>query len=105
SPVHGILEAFNTSLKCRCSRTLSTLPNAYRRIVRIEITAPGNGCPNQEIIVRLKNKSAICLNPNSKWTRKFLSELWKKRLPIEIQRAAWETHGTSSAYQETEGST
>ncbi|KAI5278874.1 C-X-C motif chemokine 13 [Manis pentadactyla] len=80
SPVHGVLEAYNTNLKCKCvKRTLDTF--SFRHIDRIRILPPGNGCPNKEIIIWTKNKSIICLNPQSTWTQRFMKALQKRKLP------------------------
>ncbi|ELW63943.1 C-X-C motif chemokine 13 [Tupaia chinensis] len=66
SPVHGVLEAYNTNLRCRCIHSTGALVQ-IRQIERIEITPPGNGCPNKEIILWMKNKSVVCLKPQTKW--------------------------------------
>ncbi|XP_058403305.1 C-X-C motif chemokine 13 isoform X2 [Diceros bicornis minor] len=74
SPVHGVLEAYNTNLKCKCIReTVPLFP--FRIVDRIQITAPGNGCPNPEIILWLKNKSVVCLNPKAKKTQTLMKVL------------------------------
>lgn len=76
-PVHGILEIYNTNLKCQCKRTTADFTR-FRLISRIDITHPGNGCPNVEIIVRLRNKVAICVDPASDLAKRVLN-LWRKK--------------------------
>ncbi|XP_036083708.1 C-X-C motif chemokine 13 [Rousettus aegyptiacus] len=77
SPAHGVLEAFNTNLKCRCTKTTSKLVSLKKKISGVQFWPPGNGCPMQEIIVTLKNKSTVCLNPKAEWVQSLLKRLWK----------------------------
>ncbi|XP_057585100.1 C-X-C motif chemokine 13 [Hippopotamus amphibius kiboko] len=80
SPVHGILEANNTNLKCKCIREpLNFVPFAL--VERLQILPPGNGCPNREIIVWMKNKSVFCLNPKAKWIPSLIKAARKKSFP------------------------
>ncbi|XP_048220336.1 C-X-C motif chemokine 13 [Perognathus longimembris pacificus] len=79
SPVHGILEALNTNLKCRCSRDTSKLI-PLSQIEKIEVIPPGNGCPNKEVIILTKGKKAICLRPQSKRVKAILNYLHRKHI-------------------------
>ncbi|XP_006907689.1 C-X-C motif chemokine 13 [Pteropus alecto] len=93
SPAHGVLEAFNTNLKCKCTETTSSksVLKLLSKIVTVQFLPPGNGCPTQEIIVSLKNKSTICLNPKAKWVQSLLKIVRTKKLvspvPTKIQTA------------------
>ncbi|DAA28541.1 C-X-C motif chemokine 13 [Bos indicus] len=79
SPVHGVLETNNTNLKCKCIRkTVSFFP--VNLIERLNIIPRGRGCPNTEIIVWMKNKLVICLNPQAKWTQTLIKVLSKRIL-------------------------
>ncbi|XP_003364715.1 C-X-C motif chemokine 13 [Equus przewalskii] len=80
SPVHGVLEAYNTNLKCKCIQHTSFF-FPIRHIDRVQIVSPGNGCPNMEVIIWLKNKSVVCLNPKAKSTKKLMNVLWRKTFP------------------------
>ncbi|XP_043428346.1 C-X-C motif chemokine 13 isoform X2 [Prionailurus viverrinus] len=74
TPVHGVLEAFNTNLKCKCvQETSAFIP--IQLIEKLQVLPPGNGCPNKEIIVWKKNKSVVCLNPQAKWILKLIKML------------------------------
>ncbi|XP_032739707.1 C-X-C motif chemokine 13 [Lontra canadensis] len=74
--VHGVLEAYNTNLKCKCiQETSAFIP--VNHIDKLRVFLPGNGCPNKEVIVWKKNKSVVCLNPHSKWTQKLIKTLQK----------------------------
>ncbi|KAM8906257.1 C-X-C motif chemokine 13 [Lycaon pictus] len=75
--VHGVLEAYNTNLKCKCIQEISGII-PIQLIERLQIFPPGNGCPKREIIVWKKNKSVVCLNPPIKWTQKLNKILQKK---------------------------
>nr|URM60739.1 CXCL13 [Bos grunniens] len=79
SPVHGVLETNNTNLKCKCVRkTVNFFPISL--IERLNIIPRGRGCPNTEIIVWMKNKLVICLNPQAKWTQTLIKVLSKRIL-------------------------
>ncbi|XP_008841924.1 C-X-C motif chemokine 13 [Nannospalax galili] len=66
SPGHGILETHYTNRKCRCSKGISTL--IHPSIVeRVQVKPPGNGCPQEEIIIWTKKMFPLCLNPKAKW--------------------------------------
>ncbi|KAK1345803.1 hypothetical protein QTO34_008268 [Cnephaeus nilssonii] len=71
SPAHGVLEAWNTSFKCKC---MKSVPKLGRRsmIARVAAYMPGDHCPRKEVIVWLKNRSVLCLNPESEWTQRLL---------------------------------
>ncbi|XP_061047005.1 C-X-C motif chemokine 13 [Eubalaena glacialis] len=71
SPVRGVLETYNTNLKCKCIRETFNFVSILL-IGKLQILPPGNGCPNTEIIAWMKNKSVICLNPGAKWTQKLM---------------------------------
>ncbi|XP_063102808.1 C-X-C motif chemokine 13 [Cavia porcellus] len=74
SPGQGILEAYNTNLKCRCMQETSQvvrIPNIHR----LRILPPGNGCPKTQIIIQLRNKTLVCLNPAAKWVQQFVARV------------------------------
>ncbi|KAG3276373.1 C-X-C motif chemokine ligand 13 [Ictidomys tridecemlineatus] len=79
SPVHGVLEAYNTNLKCSCVQGTSDFIHV-RQIGRLQIIPPGNGCPIKQIIIRLKNKTTVCVNPQTSWIKKLIEHLPKKKL-------------------------
>ncbi|XP_004848075.1 C-X-C motif chemokine 13 [Heterocephalus glaber] len=79
SPGHGVLEAYNTNLKCRCMGETSSLVR-INRFDRLQVRAPGHGCPNTEIMVQRKNKSVVCLNPAANWVQKLITVLQKRNL-------------------------
>ncbi|XP_037386265.1 C-X-C motif chemokine 13 [Talpa occidentalis] len=77
SPVQGVLETFNTNLKCRCRRTTSGMI-PINNIERIQTLFPGNGCPRKEIIVWTKNKKGVCLNTQVKWINRLITIMQKR---------------------------
>ncbi|XP_011215580.1 C-X-C motif chemokine 13 [Ailuropoda melanoleuca] len=79
-PVHGVLEAYNTNLKCKCIQEASVVIPIHH-IDKLQVFPPGNGCPNKEIIIWKKNKSVVCLNPHFKWTQKLVKTLQRKNAP------------------------
>ncbi|XP_037685986.1 C-X-C motif chemokine 13 [Choloepus didactylus] len=89
SPVHGVLEANYTNLKCNCLRMSTIIP--VRHITRLQVLPAGNGCPEVEIIAWMKNKSIVCLNPRASWLQKLFNMLLKETgsstlRPIKIER-------------------
>ncbi|XP_024433578.1 C-X-C motif chemokine 13 [Desmodus rotundus] len=80
SPVHGVLESPYANFRCQCTRVARWTPKA-RLTARVRIFPPGNGCPRAEIIVWLKTKSILCLDPKSQETHDFLEHLQKRRGP------------------------
>ncbi|XP_040093097.1 C-X-C motif chemokine 13 [Oryx dammah] len=92
SPVHGVLETNNTNLKCKC---IGKIYNHFpiHPIERLQIIPRGHGCPNTEIIVWMKNKLVICLNPQAKRTQTLMKLLSKHILstspaPVVKKRSA-----------------
>ncbi|XP_003129149.1 C-X-C motif chemokine 13 [Phacochoerus africanus] len=88
-PIHGVLETNDTNLKCQCLRSTSNwVP--IRLIEKIQIWPPGNGCPTREVIVWMTNKTAICLNPQSKLLQKLINLMWRKKtsttLPAPVSK-------------------
>ncbi|XP_004643256.1 C-X-C motif chemokine 13 [Octodon degus] len=79
SPGQGILEAYNTNLKCRCKKVTSRI---FRppHIRQLQVRTPGNGCPNTEIIIQLKTTSIVCLNPQAKWVQQLLTFIERRKL-------------------------
>ncbi|XP_053450815.1 C-X-C motif chemokine 13 [Nycticebus coucang] len=77
-PIQGVLEAYNTRLKCRCSQETSAFVSP-RFIDQLQIFPRGNGCPKTEIILWMKNMSIKCVNPQAKWIRKIMDILQKKK--------------------------
>ncbi|XP_008066244.1 C-X-C motif chemokine 13 [Carlito syrichta] len=75
-PVQGVLEAYNTNLKCRCIQETSSYI-APRIIERLQVLPRGNGCPKTEIIIWKKNKSIVCVTPQAKWIQKIIKNLKK----------------------------
>ncbi|XP_076998532.1 C-X-C motif chemokine 13 [Tamandua tetradactyla] len=88
SPVHGVLEANYTNLKCNCFRELSSV--SMRNISRLQVFPAGNGCPKVEIIAWMKNKSVICLNPHINWLQKLLTVLHKEKASSSLRAAKFE---------------
>ncbi|CAI9172151.1 unnamed protein product [Rangifer tarandus platyrhynchus] len=81
SPIHGVLETNNINLKCKCFReAFNYLP--IHLIEKLQIFPRGHGCPNTEIIVWMKNQSAICLNPQATWTQTLIKVLSKRTWSI-----------------------
>ncbi|XP_006059529.2 C-X-C motif chemokine 13 [Bubalus kerabau] len=92
SPVHGVLEANNTNLKCKCLRE-TVIFSSFNLIEKLQIIPRGRGCPNTEIIVWMKNKLVICLNPQAKQTKTLMKALSKHILstspaPVVKKRSA-----------------
>ncbi|XP_005359575.1 C-X-C motif chemokine 13 isoform X2 [Microtus ochrogaster] len=79
APGHGILEANYTSLKCKCSKTISR-PVHPNIIERIQVTPPGNGCPKFEALIWTRSKQILCVNPQDRWFKMVLKYRRRKAL-------------------------
>ncbi|CAK6433041.1 unnamed protein product [Pipistrellus nathusii] len=79
SPAHGVLEAWNTNFKCKCMKSVPYL-SKRSMISRVVAFKPGDHCPRKEVIVWLKNGSALCLNPESEWTRRLLKNVQRSNI-------------------------
>ncbi|XP_012600714.1 C-X-C motif chemokine 13 [Microcebus murinus] len=78
SPARGLLEAYYTNWKCKCNQESSDFVHP-RFIDQLQVFPRGNGCARVEIILRMKNKSVICVNPQSKWIQTIVKILQKKK--------------------------
>ncbi|XP_070805222.1 C-X-C motif chemokine 13 [Pituophis catenifer annectens] len=60
------------NLSCKCARVTSTFirPAKY---ARVELFPPGVACRNMEIIITLKNKHKVCVDPKAKWVNNLLN--------------------------------
>ncbi|XP_060762626.1 interleukin-8 [Neoarius graeffei] len=63
---------------CRCLNTVSSQINS-QRFQRIEILPPGSHCRNTEIIITLKDKKLVCVDPEANWVQKIINKFMKRR--------------------------
>ncbi|XP_032879700.1 C-X-C motif chemokine 9-like isoform X3 [Amblyraja radiata] len=58
--------------RCRCIRTTSVFirPKLIQRLVYIP---PRSQCETAEIIITLKNRKRVCVNPDAKWLQAFIN--------------------------------
>ncbi|XP_067296187.1 C-X-C motif chemokine 11-6-like [Pseudorasbora parva] len=65
--------------RCLCAdQGVNRVPQ--KLIEKVEIIPPSASCENQEIVVTLKNVTEQkCLNPESKFTQKYIMKALKKR--------------------------
>ncbi|XP_063166355.1 C-X-C motif chemokine 13 [Candoia aspera] len=59
------------NLSCKCARVRSTFirPSKY---ARVEIFPSGVACKRMEIIITLKNKDKVCVDPRAKWVNNLM---------------------------------
>ncbi|GCB65518.1 hypothetical protein scyTo_0004808 [Scyliorhinus torazame] len=57
-----------TQGRCRCPQT-SSIPINPRYIKSLKYIPKGSHCETLEIIVTMKNRSMICVNPNANWVK------------------------------------
>ncbi|KAK9398641.1 interleukin-8-like [Crotalus adamanteus] len=59
------------NLSCKCARVTSNFirPAKY---ARVEIIPAGIACKKMEIIITLKNKQKVCLDPRARWVNNLL---------------------------------
>ncbi|XP_058049781.1 alveolar macrophage chemotactic factor-like [Ahaetulla prasina] len=60
------------NLSCKCVRVTSTFirPAKY---ARVELFPAGVACKKMEIIITLKNKQKVCVDPGAKWVNNLLN--------------------------------
>ncbi|XP_054446053.1 C-X-C motif chemokine 13 [Pteronotus mesoamericanus] len=73
-PAHGVLEAVYSKYRCLCHRFSKSIPR-LSAVSKIKISGPGNGCPNIEILVWVKNMAIICLDHKLPQTQMFLKKI------------------------------
>ncbi|NWJ07774.1 IL8 protein, partial [Crypturellus undulatus] len=68
-----LLEA-NSNLSCRCAKTTSAFiaPRLYESV---EVRPVGSSCRRQEVVIVLKNRKRVCVQPDAPWVRKLLRDL------------------------------
>nr|XP_056711934.1 growth-regulated alpha protein-like [Euleptes europaea] len=77
----SLLVLYNTStaaifdpedLSCRCRRVTSSFihPTRYSKV---KIILPGISCRRTEIIITLKSRKTLCVNPEAKWVQALLA--------------------------------
>ncbi|NWX89821.1 CXL13 protein, partial [Nothoprocta ornata] len=68
-----LLEA-NSNLSCRCAKTTSSFiaPRLYESV---EVRPAGSSCRRQEVIIVLKTRKRVCVQPNTLWVKKLLQDL------------------------------
>uniref|UniRef100_A0A8B9QMZ4 Chemokine interleukin-8-like domain-containing protein n=1 Tax=Apteryx owenii TaxID=8824 RepID=A0A8B9QMZ4_APTOW len=69
----ALLEA-NGNLSCRCAKTTATFipPRMYDSI---EVRPVGSSCRRREVVIILKNRKRVCVEPNTPWVKKLLRDL------------------------------
>ncbi|XP_062431015.1 C-X-C motif chemokine 13 [Rhea pennata] len=69
----ALLQA-NSNLSCRCAKTTATFipPRTYSSV---EVRPAGSSCRRQELIITLKNRKRVCVDPDSSWVKKLLQDL------------------------------
>ncbi|XP_078267319.1 interleukin-8-like [Rhinoraja longicauda] len=58
--------------RCRCIRATSAFIRP-RFILRLAYIPPGSHCETTEIIITLKNKKRVCVDPDAKWLQAFIN--------------------------------
>ncbi|KAM7053127.1 alveolar macrophage chemotactic factor-like [Acridotheres tristis] len=78
----SILEA-NGNLSCRCLKsTRAFIPPA--KYSSIEVWPVGSSCRRPEVVIKLKSRKRVCVDPDTLWVKKLLQDLphlRKKKTP------------------------
>uniref|UniRef100_A0A8C3WTW5 Chemokine interleukin-8-like domain-containing protein n=1 Tax=Catagonus wagneri TaxID=51154 RepID=A0A8C3WTW5_9CETA len=78
----GVLETNDTNFKCKCLRsTMNSVP--LRRIEKIQIWPPGNGCPTKEIM------TPLCQVPTANRSRHFVPQKRQSKKIISTHNSPW----------------
>uniref|UniRef100_A0A803SMD1 C-X-C motif chemokine n=2 Tax=Anolis carolinensis TaxID=28377 RepID=A0A803SMD1_ANOCA len=77
--VHGLaMEAIVTHVgRCRCLKQTSS-PFSPRQLKSIQVFPHGMQCQNTEIILTLKNKWKVCVDPSAPWVQELLKVVTKR---------------------------
>ncbi|XP_033862174.1 alveolar macrophage chemotactic factor-like isoform X1 [Acipenser ruthenus] len=78
SAVYAAGLPFSNDPKCRCITQTSAKINP-KTFDRIEMIPRGARCGKVEIIVTLKNKHIVCVNPEAKWIQHVIKGLIQRR--------------------------
>ncbi|KAG8593388.1 hypothetical protein GDO81_000812 [Engystomops pustulosus] len=74
----GMTEAVD--LRCQCIKTVSVQkPIDKRQVLNIELIKSGPYCSEVEVIVTLKNGQKNCLDPEIKWVKRLIKNIFKKK--------------------------
>ncbi|NXR18116.1 CXL13 protein, partial [Cinclus mexicanus] len=68
-----ILEA-NGNLSCRCLKsTRAFIPPA--KYSSVEVLPAGSSCRRPEVVIKLKSRKTVCVDPDTLWVKKLLEHL------------------------------
>ncbi|XP_014316085.2 interleukin-8 [Myotis lucifugus] len=77
----SVLPIIETELRCQCIG-MHSIPFHPKLIRELRVIESGPHCENSEIIVKLKNETLLCLDPEEHWVQKvvqiFLEEAENK---------------------------
>ncbi|XP_068797295.1 alveolar macrophage chemotactic factor-like [Struthio camelus] len=64
----------NGNLSCRCAKTTATFipPRMYESV---EVRPVGSSCRRPEVVIILKNRKRVCVEPSTPWVKKLLRDL------------------------------
>ncbi|NWI63576.1 IL8 protein, partial [Todus mexicanus] len=68
-----LLEA-NGNLSCRCVKTTKSIihPSKYSSV---EVRPVGSSCRRLEVVIKLKSRERVCVDPDAPWVKKLLQDL------------------------------
>ncbi|XP_037230946.1 C-X-C motif chemokine 13-like [Falco biarmicus] len=69
----ALLEA-NGNLSCRCAKTTRTFIPPWK-YSSIEVRPVGSSCWRQEVMIKLKSRERVCVDPDTPWVKKLLQDL------------------------------
>ncbi|KAB5528582.1 hypothetical protein PHYPO_G00141880 [Pangasianodon hypophthalmus] len=72
------LEGFTRGHQCRCLSTTDTYMNP-RWFQTIEIVPAGPHCRSSEVIITLKDKKTVCVEPEAGWVQRIISKVIKSK--------------------------
>ncbi|NXS75060.1 IL8 protein, partial [Pandion haliaetus] len=68
-----LLEA-NGNLSCRCAKTTRAFITP-RKYSSVEVRPAGSSCWRLEVVIRLKSREKVCVDPDTPWVKKLLQDL------------------------------
>ncbi|KAK2845532.1 hypothetical protein Q7C36_010386 [Tachysurus vachellii] len=71
------MDGFAPDNQCRCLHTTNERLNV-RMFQRIEIVPAGPNCRNTEVIITMKQKRVVCVDPDADWVQRFIAKVVKR---------------------------
>ncbi|XP_063776159.1 interleukin-8-like [Pseudophryne corroboree] len=73
SEAKGLLRSAS-ELRCQCIK-LETKQISSKQMERVELIPSGPHCKNVELIITLKSKDLVCVDPSASWVQRIIKKI------------------------------